>query len=174
MQSFTWMPKWKMYRSSKYLCLWFRLEWLPLSWAWLPVNKTQWVKLFSKAVIFLFCLAGLCKRKRRSLKLRMLIQKYFHPIVQHHFYFGAYLSNYSYNSNLFWGDEKNWFQKLKKIIFSSHQNELSDLNKTYIDISNGQKFELLAKYILENLKSKPVKDWVVFLDTGRLKVNIKF
>ena len=75
----------------------------------------------------------------------MLIQKCFHPIVQHHFYFGAYLSNYSYNSNLFWGDEKNWFQKFKKIIFSSHQNELSDVNKTYINISNGQKFELLIK-----------------------------
>ena len=32
---------------------------------------------------------------------------------------------------------------LLKIIFSSQQNELSDLNKTYFDISNGQKFELL-------------------------------
>jgi len=32
----------------------------------------------------------------------------------------------------------------------------------------------VVKYILENLNSKPVKYWVVFLDTGRLKVNIKF
>ena len=31
----------------------------------------------------------------------------------------------------------------KKISFSSPKNELSDVNKTYIDISNGQKFELL-------------------------------
>ena len=33
---------------------------------------------------------------------------------------------------------------LLKIIFSSHQNKSSDVNKTYIDISNGQKYELLV------------------------------
>ena len=36
--------------------------------------------------------------------------------------------------HLFWGDEKFIFT-CKKIIFSSPQNELSDLNKTYISIS---------------------------------------
>ena len=34
-------------------------------------------------------------------------------------------------------------EKLEKIISLSPQNELSNVNKTFIDISNGQKFELL-------------------------------
>ena len=44
------------------------------------------------------------------------------------------------------------------MIFSSPQNKLSDVNKTYIDISNGQKFELLIQYSLYvdlNNEAKP-------------------
>ena len=48
------------------------------------------------------------------------------------------------SDNFFFGDEKMIFLLLK-IIFSSPQNELHTrsitLNKTYIDFSNGQKFE---------------------------------
>jgi hypothetical protein len=42
-------------------------------------------------------------------------------------------------NNLFWGDAKMIF--IPKYHFLVSQNELSDVNKTNIDISNGQKFE---------------------------------
>ena len=53
---------------------------------------------------------------------------------------------YSYRSCLrltirFLGGLESDFQK-KKVIFSSPENKLSDISKTYIDITNGQKFEL--------------------------------
>ena len=47
----------------------------------------------------------------------------------------------STSDNLFLGDEKMIFLLLK-MIFSSPKNKLSAVNKTYIDISTGQKFEL--------------------------------
>ena len=34
------------------------------------------------------------------------------------------------------------FSEVKKSVFLSAQNKLSGVNKTYIDIGNGQKFEL--------------------------------
>ena len=43
--------------------------------------------------------------------------------------------------NLLWTDKKTDFLLLK-ILFSSPYNKISDINKTYIHISNGQKFEL--------------------------------
>ena len=50
------------------------------------------------------------------------------------------------SKNLFWWNEKSCI----RIIFLSLQNELSDANKTYIDVSNGQKFDLvLLKMKLE-------------------------
>ena len=88
----------------------------------------------------------------------MLIQKCFHPIVQHHFYFGAYASNYSYRSNFcallililvlftsnnsYKGDD--FFFKMKNH-FLVPPNELSDVNKT---ISNEQTFELRINQVL--------------------------
>jgi hypothetical protein len=43
------------------------------------------------------------------------------------------------SDNLFWGGQEN-YSLLLKIIFSSPQNKLSDVNTTYS--GNGQKFEL--------------------------------
>ena len=41
------------------------------------------------------------------------------------------------------GDEKWIYISVLKIVFSSSKNKLSDIKKTYIDISNEQKFDLL-------------------------------
>ena len=46
------------------------------------------------------------------------------------------------SDNSSFGDKKIIFRSKKKI-FLLPQNELSDVNKTYVHISNGQKFELL-------------------------------
>ena len=48
------------------------------------------------------------------------------------------------SDNLFFWDKKKIFLLLK-VIFLSQKNELSDVNKAYINISNGQKFELYMK-----------------------------
>ena len=45
------------------------------------------------------------------------------------------------SDDLFLGTRNDFLQL--KINFLSPQNELSDINKTYIDIGNGQMFELL-------------------------------
>ena len=51
-----------------------------------------------------------------------------------------------------------WFYAERKIVFSSSNNK-SDVNKTYIDISNGQKFELQIK---KNMVAFSVKVNIVF------------
>ena len=48
--------------------------------------------------------------------------------------------------NFFSGCEKMSFRS-KKNHFLFPKNKLSDVSKTYIDISNGQKFELLNTYV---------------------------
>ena len=45
------------------------------------------------------------------------------------------------SDNSFWVDDDKSFSKVK-IIFLSQKNKLSDVNKTYIEIRIGQKFEL--------------------------------
>ena len=47
------------------------------------------------------------------------------------------------SDNLFVGDKELIFFT-SEIVFSAPKNELSDVNKTCMDISNGQKFELLV------------------------------
>ena len=47
------------------------------------------------------------------------------------------------NDNLFFWNEKIIFRRKQKIIFLSLHNELSEVSKTCIYVSNGQKFELL-------------------------------
>ena len=44
------------------------------------------------------------------------------------------------SDNLFWVDDK-LFLEVKNHLLSP-QNKLSDVNKTFIDLGNGQKFEL--------------------------------
>ena len=45
-------------------------------------------------------------------------------------------------------------EKLEKIYFSSTKNELSDVNKNHINISNGLKFELqkMQNYPFDDMK----------------------
>ena len=45
-------------------------------------------------------------------------------------------------------------QSVTKSVSCPQKNELSDVNKTYIDISNGQKFELLVRRMLEPWRLK--------------------
>jgi len=56
----------------------------------------------------------------------------------------------------FFGRQENDFLLL--IILSSSQNELSDVNKTYINISNGQKFELLVCKRQDYFKQKRIEN----------------
>ena len=49
------------------------------------------------------------------------------------------------SDNSFW---RGWERPDEKIIFMSNQNKLSDVNKTYINISNEQKFKLIFFYII--------------------------
>ena len=45
-----------------------------------------------------------------------------------------------------------------KIIFSSQKNKLSDINKTYINIGLGQKFELLDCFLYSDIfREKPLR-----------------
>ena len=70
------------------------------------------------------------------------------------------------DNSFFWGQE-NDFQK-QKIIFSYPHNELLDLNKTYINISKGQKFELykieiFRKQNVNNLSlCVPIQDDLIY------------
>ena len=56
----------------------------------------------------------------------------------------------------FFGRQENDFLLL--IILSSSQNELSDVNKTYINISNGQKFQLLVCKRQDYFKQKRIEN----------------
>ena len=53
------------------------------------------------------------------------------------------------SDNLFFGDEKIFLAL--KIFFSSPEYKLLDVNKTYIDISNGQKFEQIICDVLSDM-----------------------
>ena len=55
----------------------------------------------------------------------------------HHWY--TYRSRLRLNNNMFCGEQKYDFHN-SRMIFLSLQNELSDVNEIYIDISNWQKF----------------------------------
>ena len=61
------------------------------------------------------------------------------------------------SDNSFWGDEKMIFTSDRHL--SSSQNKLSDVNKTYINISNGQKFELLVCKRQDYFKRKRIKNY---------------
>ena len=51
------------------------------------------------------------------------------------------------SENSFYADEN---KILLKFFFLSHHKELSDVKKTYIHMSNGQKFELFGTFFISN------------------------